>query len=52
MTREINTHKVNGCNEALMVAAIDDPGHGGANHKYLISAPANPGKNDGVYIGG
>lgn len=36
MTREITTHKVNGCNEALRVTAVDDPGDGGANHVYDI----------------
>ena len=35
MPREITTHKVNGCNEAIRVTAQDDPGrHGGANHLY------------------
>lgn len=36
MTREITTHKVNGCNEALTVTAVDEPGHGGANNEYRI----------------
>lgn len=49
MNREITEHKINDCNSSLCVAAIDEPGPGGANHKYLISSPANPGKNDGVY---
>jgi len=34
--REITTHKVNGCNEAFRVTAVDDPGDGGANHVYDI----------------
>jgi hypothetical protein len=34
--REIETHKVNGCNEALTVAAVDEPGSGGANHRYAV----------------
>lgn len=34
--REIVAHKVNGCNDKLKVAAIDDPGDGGANHVYDI----------------
>lgn len=34
--REITTHKVNGCNEGLKVAALDEPGSGGANHHYRM----------------
>ncbi len=34
--REINTHKVNGLNEALNLTALDVPGNGGANHEYRI----------------
>lgn len=49
MSRAINSHHVNECNENLKISAIDDPGPGGANHKYLISSPSNPGMNDGVY---
>lgn len=37
MSREITTHKVNGCNDALKVAAADEPGSGGANHVYDIT---------------
>lgn len=36
MYREITTHKVNGCNDALTVLAVDEPGSGGANHVYHI----------------
>ena len=32
----ITDHKVNGLNEALYIFAIDNPGPGGANHKYAI----------------
>jgi hypothetical protein len=35
--REITTHKVNGCNDALKIEATDAPGNGGANHLYEIS---------------
>ncbi len=34
--REILDHKVNGLNEAIKVTAVDQPGPGGANHKYLL----------------
>jgi len=36
MSREITTHKVNGCNEKLRVWASDEPGNGGAHHVYTI----------------
>jgi len=36
MPREITAHKVNGCNEALKIEAVDEPGSGGANHVYDI----------------
>lgn len=35
--REITTHKVNGCNEALRVECLDQPGSGGACHLYHIT---------------
>lgn len=35
--RDISTHKVNGCNEAITITALDEPGHGGASRKYLAS---------------
>lgn len=34
--REITRHKVNGCNEQLHIMVLDEPGSGGANHKYSI----------------
>jgi hypothetical protein len=36
MPREIATHKVNGCNEALKVEALDAPGPGGACAIYRV----------------
>lgn len=36
MPRELTSHRVNGCNEALSVHAMDEPGHGGASHEYRI----------------
>lgn len=41
--RELTSHKVNGCNEQLFVAATDDLGPGGANHKYVIRHIPEPG---------
>lgn len=34
--RTLTDHKLNGLNEALAITVLDDPGAGGANHKYLI----------------
>ena len=34
--REITSHKVNGLNEALQIQVLDEPGAGGANHKYAV----------------
>lgn len=35
--RQIHDHKVNGLNEAITITAEDEPGSGGANHKYLLT---------------
>jgi hypothetical protein len=35
--REITDHKVNHTNDTLKLTVLDDPGQGGACHKYLIS---------------
>ncbi len=40
MSREITTHKVNGCNDALKIEVRDEPGSGGANHVYDITPTA------------
>lgn len=34
--RTIESHKVNGCNEAIDLLVMDEPGSGGANHEYAI----------------
>ena len=34
--RELTSHKVNGLNDALTITVLDEPGSGGANHKYSI----------------
>lgn len=34
--RVISDHKVNGLNEAIEINAVDEPGPGGANHKYQL----------------
>lgn len=35
--RELTDHKVNPANDVLTVAAMDEPGSGGANHRYEIT---------------
>jgi hypothetical protein len=41
--RTIETHKVNGLNDALTIQVLDEPGAGGACHEYLVSyAQPNP----------
>jgi hypothetical protein len=40
MGREITSHKLNGCNEAITITVRDEPGSGGANHEYGISLNA------------
>lgn len=35
--REITDHKVNGLNEAIAIMSLDEPGPGGAHHKYDIA---------------
>ena len=42
MPRELTSHKVNGCNDALVVNCLDEPGSGGACHSYLIGLAPCP----------
>lgn len=35
--RELTDHKTNELNDKLIIAVVDEPGAGGANHKYEIS---------------
>lgn len=37
MARYISDHKVNPANDKLIIAVTDEPGAGGANHRYEIS---------------
>ena len=46
--RTITSHRVNGCNEALHIHVVDQPGPGGANHHYRIFG-AKPLANDQDY---
>lgn len=47
MIREITSHKLNGLNDALKITVLDEPGDGGANHRYHITTVAAPPPIDG-----
>lgn len=49
--REITTHKVNGCNDEITLSAVDQPGHGGANHSYYarFPRPRNAGPSNFIF---
>jgi len=40
--RKITDHKLNGLNDHLDILVTDEPGYGGANHRYEIHLTANP----------
>jgi len=42
----ITDHKLNGLNEAIEVTAMDEPGPGGANHRYSLRVISPPGGYD------
>lgn len=51
MRREITDHKVNPANDTLAIIVSDEPGSGGANHRYEIhgfSTENNPSHDDGI----
>ena len=35
--RELTSHRINECNGSLTIKAVDQPGSGGANHRYDIT---------------
>lgn len=39
--RVINEHQIDPANDTLQVTAVDEPGHGGANHHYAIDCASN-----------
>ena len=39
--RELTSHKVNGLNDALKITVLDEPGSGGACHRYEIDQAAD-----------
>lgn len=39
MKRELTSHKLNGLNDALSIAVLDEPGQGSACHHYVMFHP-------------
>ena len=44
--KTITSHKLNGLNDAIHIAAVDEPGPGGANHDYLLVLDPEPNKTN------
>lgn len=44
--RKIETHKVNGCNEAIGITVHDEPGCGGACHRYVMKFTKKDGSRE------
>ena len=39
LMRQLTDHKLNGLNDAIEIKVLDEPGQGGACHRYLIQVP-------------
>lgn len=39
--RSVEYHKINPLNDVLDIRVMDDPGHGGASHVYVVPGPAS-----------
>lgn len=46
--RTLTDHKLNGLNDALTITVLDEPGAGGACHRYEISLSAPPDDPIGI----
>ena len=42
MSKTISGHEFGGVGELLSIQTLDEPGHGGAHHEYLIGVPTRP----------
>jgi len=40
--RYLQDHQINQSNDAVTITVLDEPGEGGANHQYQITAPGTP----------
>lgn len=50
MTRELTSHKVAGVNDGIKIIVEDEPGHGGACHKYVAMWVTKGGYLESYYI--
>ncbi len=50
--RTIDDHKVNPGNDTLTIAVLDEPGAGGANHRYCVTKPGWTRAPDGAMADG
>ncbi|MBW9102931.1 hypothetical protein [Paraburkholderia phenoliruptrix] len=48
--RTITEHATNPANDRLVIEVIDEPGSGGANHKYMVSGYRGESGHDSVLI--
>jgi len=46
--RTLTDHKLEGLNEALEITVLDEPGQGGACHKYAIDLHSEPGAEPAI----
>jgi len=46
--RELTSHKVNGCNDGITIRVRDQPGSGGACHRYVVTGPEKQVDNIGM----
>ncbi len=49
--RELTSHKVNGCNDAITIEVLDEAGHGGACHRYVMKFQKQNGNREAWGIG-
>jgi hypothetical protein len=48
--RKLTDHVVNPCNDQIVIEVLDEPGAGGACHRYATHWPICSGGRDGVYL--
>lgn len=48
--RQLTSHKVNGLNDAISIAVMDEPGAGGAHHHYNLTVAHGDGTCHGYEI--
>lgn len=48
--RELTAHRINECNQAIKITALDGPGPGGASHGYKLDLPLASPCNAHTYL--